>query len=136
MIDRAYMVTTWLADRYMLGFAPAPRIRLRQILCRLCQSPSDETINRGHPWAKKKEEEERNHTRALKVLRSVPEFRGLRKRPNNPAGNKSVGVFTVLKLDTIQKKREREKEKEKKGEEEEEEHASNKEFGESHQGPW
>ena len=43
------MATKWMGDRYVLGFAPALRFLLSQILCRLYKSPSDETINRGPP---------------------------------------------------------------------------------------
>ena len=51
-----YVVAKWMGDRYVLGFAPAPKFLRSQILCRLYKRPSDETINRGPPcvYARKK----------------------------------------------------------------------------------
>ena len=40
----------WMGDRYVLGFAPALIFLRSQILCRLYESPSGETINRGPPY--------------------------------------------------------------------------------------
>ena len=39
------VVTVWMGDHYVLGFAPAPRILWREILCRLYKNPLDETVN-------------------------------------------------------------------------------------------
>ena len=39
------VVTTWMGGCYMLGFVLALRFLFSQILCMLCKSPSDETIN-------------------------------------------------------------------------------------------
>ena len=38
-----------MGDHYVLVFVPALRFLQSQILCRLYESPSDETINRGPP---------------------------------------------------------------------------------------
>ena len=41
---------TWMGDRYVLGFEPAPRFRRSRFLCRLyihTESPSVETTTRG-----------------------------------------------------------------------------------------
>ena len=48
--DRAWPVTTRRGHHYVLGFAHAQRFLRSQIPCRLYESPSDETINRGPPW--------------------------------------------------------------------------------------
>ena len=39
------VVTKWMDNRYVLGFAPALRFRRSQILYRFHKIPSDETIN-------------------------------------------------------------------------------------------
>ena len=41
------MVTKWMGDHYVPGFAPALRFLWNQSLCRLYKSPLDETINWG-----------------------------------------------------------------------------------------
>ena len=41
------IVTTWIDDRYLLGFASVLRFFHRQILCRLYKSYSDASINWG-----------------------------------------------------------------------------------------
>ena len=45
----------------------------------------------------------------LKILQSMSEFSGLWKQQNKLACTKSVRVFIMLKLDTIQKKKKKKK---------------------------
>ena len=100
---KSSVVTTWMGDRNMLGFAPTLRfLHQSQIMCLLYKSPSGETNKAGSPpcvHACKK------ITYAL--LWFMSEFVGLWKRPDNPAWTKSVGIFRVLKMDTITDKRRR-----------------------------
>ena len=48
-LSRWSVVTEWMADRYVLGFAPILRFLRSQFTCRFYKSPSDETVNRGPP---------------------------------------------------------------------------------------
>ena len=93
------MVTKRMGDRYVLGCAPALGFLRSSFLCRLYKSSSDETIN---PVCIRMQ---KDYIRMLKILQSMSEFGGLWKHPNNPACTKSVRVFRLLKLDTIQKKK-------------------------------
>ena len=43
------MVTKWIGDHYVPGFAPTQRLLQSQITCRLYTSPLDETINYNPP---------------------------------------------------------------------------------------
>ena len=53
-------------------------------------------------------------TGTSKILESLSELSGLRKHQNNPACSKSVRVLKMLKLDTVQKKKQKIKKKRKK----------------------
>ena len=91
-VKHGRVVTKWMCDRYVLGFAPALRFLRSQILCRLYKSPSGETINRGPPVCIRMQ---KDHIRTLKILWSMSEFGGLWKHQNNPACTKSVSVQNV-----------------------------------------
>ena len=63
------MVTKWMGDRYVLGFAPALRFLRSQIMYRLCKSPSDETINRGIRLKKRSHTHVKDHVVYVRVRR-------------------------------------------------------------------
>ena len=48
---------------------------------------------------------QKDHTRTLKSLESISELGELWKHQNSPACTKGVRVFSVLKLDIMQKKK-------------------------------
>ena len=101
------VVTTWMGDRYVLGFAPAPRFIRSQSLCRLDKSPSDETVDRGPTCA--------HAFRKITYARTHARQRSCSPCQNSvDYGNikiiqhalKSVrALFRVLKLDTARKKK-------------------------------
>ena len=72
-LARWSVVTKWIGDRYVLGFSPDLRFLRSQILCRLYNSPSDETINRVPPRAYAGQElcESRGGRPELSVLRNL-----------------------------------------------------------------
>ena len=47
------VVTAWMGDRYVLGFAPTSGFLRGQIRCRLYKSPTDEAITRAYTRAKR-----------------------------------------------------------------------------------
>ena len=91
-----------MGDRYVvLGFAPALRFLWSQIMCRLYKGPTDEIINLGPPRVQAQAKRSHRHVKDNVVRVSV---RWIMETPN-PACIKSVRVFTMLKLDTILKKK-------------------------------
>ena len=72
------VVTRWMGDCYVPGFAPALRFLQCQILCRLYKSPSDETINWGPQCG----------SASKKITYTRCGSSGLWKQQNNPACTK------------------------------------------------
>ena len=93
MIECGHQMDGWLLCARLCTH---PEVSL-EIMCRLYKRPSDETINQG-PLPK-------DQICTLKILKSMSEFSGLWKQQYKPACTKSVRVFIMLKLDTVQKKK-------------------------------
>ena len=73
-----------MGDRYVQGFAAAPRFLRSQILCRLYKGPSDEYKPRSFVCIRI----QKDRIRSLKILRFVSEFGGLWEHQTNPACSK------------------------------------------------
>ena len=84
---RLNVITTWMGDCHVLGFVLTAIFPRSQILCRLCKSHSEDTINWDPPcalYACKK-----YYIRVLKILWTMSEFDGSWKRQNSPACTES-----------------------------------------------
>ena len=90
-----------------LGFVPALRFLLSQILCRLYKSPSDETINRGTPCVYTCKTKPHTHVEDPVVRIRVRWIMETPKWPGHWAYTKSVRVFRRLRLDIYGRRRSR-----------------------------